>query len=58
MSNKSLMNELKEVCNLIVGSWHSEETGEQLIFDLNNKLLKESRLLFIDKNKKCTETVY
>src|ERR1035437_7879399 len=58
MSNNSPMQGLKEVCNLIVGNWHNEKTGVELIFSLNDKLLRESKLIILYPDEKPKETEY
>lgn len=53
----SILQELKEICNKIVGSWYCEQTKELFVFDLNDKLLHESRLRIVTE-KKSIETIY
>lgn len=52
----SITEGLKDMCNRIVGSWYSENTGQLLIFSLND-LLKMSPLIII-KDGKQRETEY
>lgn len=53
----SVTGDLKDVCNRIVGQWYSEETKEYFIFDLNDQLLRDARLVIIQGQKRI-EKVY
>ena len=53
-----MYKELKEVCNLIVGEWYEENLSQEIIFDLNNQLLRSSKMTIIDDGTKKTSLNY
>ncbi len=52
--NKSVTEELKEVCNKIIGRWYSGDGNQILIFSFTDQLLKRADLTYklINNNKK------
>ena len=56
--NESVMKELKEVCNKIVGAWHLNDGTQTLIFTFTDQLLKEADLTVINKSEECILTHY
>jgi len=59
MAEKSITEGLKETCNKIVGHWYCEDIPQHFIFDLNDRLLGESKVIIINnKNDKPFEDVY
>ncbi len=52
------MDELKDVCNKIVGKWHSNDGTQTLIFSFTDELLKPADLIVINKDKPPIPTHY
>jgi hypothetical protein len=46
-----LIRELKEICNLIVGEWYSEDSSHKIIFHFNDIPLRESKLIISSNGK-------
>lgn len=56
--NKSIMEELKEICNKIVGRWYSGDGTQSLIFSFTDQLLKQADLTVVNRNKAPIQTHY
>lgn len=52
------MDELKDVCNKIVGTWYSNDGTQKLTFSFTDQLLKQADLLVENKNKQPIQTHY
>ena len=53
-----MVKDLKEICNLIVGEWYCEDNSQRIIFDLNDKLLRKSKMTIIDSESPKVEVNY
>lgn len=53
-----MYKELKEVCNLIVGAWYGENVSQEIIFDLNDELLRTSNITIINHGTERTNLNY
>lgn len=43
-----MIQDLKKICNLIVGEWYCEDNSQKIIFDLNDNLLRTSKMTILD----------
>jgi hypothetical protein len=46
----TILNELKNACNLIVGEWQADDNSHKMIFNFSEKLLKVSKCTVINSD--------